>query len=115
MTTDKLLLLIVLAAGAAYFFVARSGSISSSDARQLVESGGLLVDVRTPGEFGAGHLPGAINLPVQDLDRRMNELGDKERSIVLYCRSGSRSAQAGRMLKGAGYTKVHDLGAMSSW
>ena len=56
------------------------------EARRLVESGARLVDVRTPGEFAAGHLPGAINIPVQDLERRLHELGPKQAPIVVYCR-----------------------------
>ena len=83
--------------------------------RRLVEAGARLVDVRTPQEFANGHIPGAVNMPVQDLERRMGELTGKDRPIVLYCRSGARSSSAARMLKSAGYTEVHDLGAMSRW
>lgn len=91
------------------------GEVSGSEARRLVADGARLVDVRTPGEFAAGHLPGAVNIPVQELDRRMAELDAKDRPIVLYCRSGNRSGHAARMLEGAGYSQVHDLGAMSRW
>jgi len=89
--------------------------VSSLEARRLVEAGARLVDVRTPQEFANGHIPGAVNMPVQDLERRMGELTGKDRPIVLYCRSGARSSNAARMLKSAGYTEVHDLGAMSRW
>lgn len=58
-------------------------------------------------------IPGAVNIPVQDLDRRIGELEPKDGPVVVYCRSGNRSGRATRVLKTAGYAKVHDLGAMS--
>lgn len=115
MRLDKILVVVALALVVGYLLVTRSASVSGSDARRLVEAGALLVDVRTPAEFGGGHIAGAINIPVQELEPRMSELRDKGRPIVLYCRSGSRSATAARVLSGAGYTDVHNLGAMSNW
>jgi rhodanese-related sulfurtransferase len=93
----------------------RGGDVSGADARRLVEAGARLVDVRTPEEFATGHIPGAINIPVQELERRMGELERKEQPVVLYCRSGNRSGRAARMLESNGYASVHDLGAMSRW
>lgn len=98
-----------------YFMFMKGGDISSSEARQLVQAGARLVDVRTPGEFAAGHIPGAINVPVQQLGARMNELQPKDAAVVVYCRSGARSGNAARMLKSAGFATVHDLGSMSRW
>lgn len=91
------------------------GDVSRAEARRLVEAGARLVDVRTPEEFAAGHLPGALNLPIQELERRMVELEPRERPIVVYCRSGSRSARAAHLLEKAGFGAIHDLGAMSRW
>jgi rhodanese-related sulfurtransferase len=105
---------IVLAVGSLLFMKA-GGNISGSDARRLVETGAHLVDVRTPEEFNTGHVPGAVNIPVQELERRMGELSSKEQPVVVYCHSGNRSGRAARMLKSAGYAAVHDLGAMSRW
>lgn len=82
--------------------------------RELVARGALLVDVRTPQEFAAGHVPGAINVPLQELGERLHELGDQSRPIVVYCRSGARSATAKAILSRAGYG-VYDAGAMSDW
>jgi rhodanese-related sulfurtransferase len=98
-----------------YFLFMRGGDLSSTEAKQLVQAGARLVDVRSPGEFASGHLPGAVNIPVQELDQRMSELEPKDAAIVLYCRSGNRSGSAARQLKAAGYGAVHDLGAMSRW
>lgn len=87
---------------------------SKHNARELVAKGALLLDVRSPEEFRERHLEGAVNIPVQELGTRMGELGAKERSIVVYCRSGARSAAATSMMKGAGY-EVLDIGAIGNW
>jgi phage shock protein E len=89
--------------------------VDGKQARQLVEEGARLVDVRTPTEYEAKHLPSAINLPVQQLAERIKELEPKDKAIVLYCRSGNRSGTAQSMLKKSGFTKVYDLGPMTAW
>ncbi len=108
---------IVIAAVAAFvLFVGAGGSrISGVGAHELVAQGARLVDVRTTTEFSAGHVDGALNIPVQDLSKRLSELGDVAKPIVVYCHSGTRSARAARILESAGFTSVHDLGAMSRW
>lgn len=83
-------------------------------ARSLVEDGALLLDVRTPAEFAAGHLPGAVNTPLAQLEGALPSL-DRSRPIVLYCRSGARSRTALRLLHRHSFTSVHDMGAMSRW
>jgi phage shock protein E len=116
--TEKMLstlLVVAVALVAAYFMFMKRGDVSSVEARKLVQASARLVDVRTPGEFAAGHLPGAINIPVQQLDARMSELQPKDAAVVVYCRSGNRSGNAARMLKSAGFVAVHDLGPMSRW
>ena len=87
----------------------------TQNARQAVEQGALLLDVRTPEEFADGHLDGAVNIPVQSLEERAAELPAKDRQLVVYCRSGARSARATSWLKAQGYQNVIDLGAMSNW
>jgi len=88
--------------------------ISGATARELVAAGAQLVDVRTPAEFGGGHIPGAKNIPVDQIAARHSEL-DPKKPVVVYCRSGGRSASAGSTLVGAGFTQVSDLGPMSAW
>lgn len=88
--------------------------ITPSDAKALVAKGAPLVDVRTPEEFAAGHIEGAINIPIDELDARKGEL-KKDADIVLYCRSGARSERGRALLAAAGYAKVYNLGAMSNW
>lgn len=88
--------------------------ISGAQARQLVQEGAVLLDVRTPQEFAAGHLPRALNIPVDELQARLGEL-KRAASVVLYCRSGNRSARGKAMLEAAGFSRVYNLGGMSNW
>jgi phage shock protein E len=113
--TLKLVLFVVVALAAVIWFFSSRGDVSGAEARKLVGNGALLLDVRTQEEFALRHIEGALNIPVQQLDRRIGELGTKDRPVVVYCRSGRRSAHAARMLQEAGYTSVHDLGGMNRW
>ena len=81
---------------------------------EAIAAGALLVDVRTEAEFAEGHLPGAANIPVGELASRLQEVGpDTARTIVLYCRSGSRSSRALAILRRAGYNRVMDGGGLA--
>jgi rhodanese-related sulfurtransferase len=72
----------------------------------------LIVDVRTPAEFAGGAFPGAINIQLDELPRRVSELGDKSRNITLYCASGARSAYGQRVLQQLGFTNVKNGGGL---
>lgn len=78
---------------------------------QKIEEGALLVDVRTPQEFQTQHLESAINFPLNSINVAFNDI-DKDREIVVYCRSGNRSGQAERYLKQMGFTHVHNGGGI---
>ncbi len=106
---------VVLALLAWFVLTPKKGDVDGAQARALVAAGATLVDVRTPAEFADAHVPGAINVPVEQLGGRLGDLGRTDRELVLYCRSGSRSSHAARQLRAAGFTKVHDLGPMSAW
>jgi phage shock protein E len=82
--------------------------------KEKIQQGAVVIDVRTPSEFSAGHYPGALNIPLQDLESRLGELGDKKRAIVVYCASGMRSAQAAKRLSAASFTDVINAGGLSS-
>ena len=73
-----------------------------------------VVDVRTPAEYAERHVPGALNIPLNTLESRLRELGPKDAPIVLYCRSGARSANAAAILERAGFTRVTDAGPLES-
>ena len=92
--------------------------ITPQDAKALLDSGAAitLVDVRQPEEYENGHIPGALLLPDTDLrEQAETALPDKNAAIVVYCRSGARSAMAARMLREMGYTDVRDLGGIIDW
>lgn len=72
----------------------------------------LIVDVRTRGEFLGGAYPGAVNIELDQLASRVNELGSSDRDITLYCASGARSAYATRMLQQMGFTNVKNGGGL---
>lgn len=81
------------------------------DAKQLIAKGAVVVDVRTPEEFAAGHLPNATNIPIQEFAARIGEVdklvgGNHGKDIVVYCGSGRRSSKAKSQLDAAGYTRV---------
>lgn len=87
----------------------------SEKARQLVAEGAVLLDVRTPEEFRQGHPEPALNIPVQELQRRLTEVGPPGTRVVVYCAAGGRSAMAVQMLRAGGYTDVFDLKSVSYW
>ena len=87
--------------------------ISGPAAREKVREGALLLDVRSPGEFAADHIEGAVNIPVDRLETRLEGVS-KDRPVVVYCRSGARSYAASRLLSRHGY-EVHDLGPRHAW
>lgn len=93
----------------------RLGQISAAKARELVQGGARLVDVRSAAEFSSGHIPGAVNVPVGELGAKLKQLGAKDKPVIVYCASGTRSAMARSVLKGMGFTQVFNLGAMSRW
>jgi NADPH-dependent 2,4-dienoyl-CoA reductase/sulfur reductase-like enzyme/rhodanese-related sulfurtransferase len=72
----------------------------------------LIVDVRTPEEFAGGAYPGAVNLPLDQLPGKIDQLGDRDREIVVYCASGARSAYAMRLLHKLGFTRVENGGGL---
>ncbi|MGF1503991.1 MAG: rhodanese-like domain-containing protein [Anaerolineae bacterium] len=74
----------------------------------------ILVDVRTPEEFASGHIPGAINIPVEEIANRLDEI-PADTNVVVYCRSGNRSATAASELAESGYASIYDLGGIISW
>lgn len=81
---------------------------------EMMESGALVVDVRTPAEFKSGHFKGAVNIPLDSIQAGKHQLKDKQKPLVLCCRSGMRSASATKILKNQGFTRVVNGGAWQS-
>lgn len=87
------------------------GAERGIDIPALVRDGALIIDVRTAGEFASGHIDGAINIPYDVIDKEIeNYAPERERSILVYCRSGNRSSHAKQTLVNMGYTKVSNGG-----
>lgn len=118
MRTMKLALALVsvaaLVAAFAYPLLVDRGGGAAPTGPLVADGAPQLLDVRTREEFAAGHIDGATNIPVQELEERLDELGAKDAALVVYCRTGRRSAIAKRLLEAAGWTKVHDAGAMTA-
>jgi len=102
-----------------YANVKNGGGISSMMAGRNIPSSAsnstsepIVVDVRTPEEFLSGAYPKAINIPLDELHARVNELGNKTRDITLYCASGARSAYGQRVLQQLGFTGVKNGGGI---
>ena len=80
------------------------------------ETGYIILDVRRPDEYAEGHIPGAINLPNEDIGTaEIPELPDKAQLILVYCRSGRRSKEASEKLVKLGYTNVVEFGGILDW
>lgn len=76
---------------------------------QAIKDGAYLVDVRTPGEFASGSVRGAVNIPLDKLQARLDQFKNKKQ-IVVFCRSGGRSSQARAILNSNGFTNVMNGG-----
>jgi len=82
-------------------------------AREAVKNGALIVDVRTPKEYREKHIPNAINIPIGNILKGQINL-PKDKEIVLYCRTGSRSGVVAKVLKEKGWS-VYDVANQSEW
>ncbi len=81
-----------------------------------IETGYIILDVRTPEEFTSGHIPNAINIPNEAIDDdKILALPDKNQLILVYCRSGNRSKQASEKLVKLGYTNIVEFGGINDW
>jgi len=92
--------------------------ITQAEAMEMMKKndGHIVVDVRRPDEYAAGHIPGAICIPNESIGTKMPpELPDVEQIILIYCRSGNRSKQAAQKLFDMGYKHIYEFGGINSW
>ncbi len=92
--------------------------ITQEEAAELMagEEAYILLDVRTQEEYDEGHIPGAINIPNEEIGTaELEELPDREQMILVYCRSGRRSKEAAGKLAALGYTQVLEFGGIITW
>lgn len=102
----------MLGAAAIITIAACAKNPDSGRVKKLLDSGAMVIDVRTPAEFASGHHPRAVNIPVDQIESRIRELGDKTKPVVLYCQSGNRSGRAKHTLEAAGFTAVTNAGSL---
>ncbi len=86
------------------------GSNDDVDFNQLISDGAIVVDVRTPGEFSGGHVKNSINIPVDKLSAKVDELKNKKKAIIVCCASGGRSSAAKKILQSSGVEQIFDAG-----
>ena len=92
--------------------------ITPAEAKALMDSeeGYIILDVRTPEEFAAGHIAGAILIPDYEIGEKAESiLTDKDQLILVYCRSGRRSKNAANELATLGYTNIKEFGGINDW
>jgi len=105
---------IVAVAALLWFLSSMGGKKKKAALASKLADGAYVIDVRTKGEYAGGHYPGAVNLPLDTLSSHTKKLGAADRSIVVYCASGGRSAQAATLLRSAGFTNVTDAGGLNN-
>ncbi len=85
-------------------------------AQRLQDTSVLLLDVRTPDEYTTGHLPGGRLFPLHELERRLGELeAYRHKTLIVYCRSGNRSARATTLLQRHGFRAYNMSGGILEW
>jgi phage shock protein E len=90
--------------------------ISPEEAQKLIgQEGVYLIDVRTVEEYSEGHIPGSMNIPLDKLESIQMIVPYADKTMIVYCRSGNRSAQAADLLESYGYLKIYDLGGIINW
>ena len=92
--------------------------ISQQEAKAMMDQGRVVVlDVREQKEFDAGHIPGALLLPVGSITQETAAalIPAQDSTVLVYCRSGNRSKTASAALAGLGYTQVYEFGGISTW
>ena len=112
------LCLALLLAGCTSLDSAGYTQVSSEKAAQLMADydDEIVLDVRTPEEYAEAHIPGAINVPNEEIgEEPIAELPDKDQIILVYCRSGNRSKEAAQELADQGYTNVVEFGGINDW
>ena len=92
--------------------------ITQDEAWDIMEhkTGFQIVDVRTPEEYGEGHIKGAVNIPLETINgREIPELPDRSQELLVYCRSGVRSKKASEKLAAQGYTGIEEFVGVLTW
>lgn len=92
-------------------------TISSSEAYEIMNTKEdiVIIDVRSESEYASGHIKNAINIPVDTINNINDIVSDKNKTILVYCKSGNRSKMASEELIKLGYTNVNNFGGINNW
>ena len=98
-----------------FFDLFRGVDINSrlQEAREVKDA--VIVDVRRPDEFSQGHIPGAVNIPLESIDAAAKKIRRKETPVYTYCLAGTRSSRAAAMLRAMGYSNVTNIGGINRY
>ena len=102
-----LVILVLDSSNVKYYF-------DTTDYKSMLSSGGIIIDVRSNGEFYSGHIENSLNIPLSDLTSKIDQFNDKDQPIITCCASGMRSAAAAKILSAKGYKNVVNGGGWSS-
>ena len=111
------LLTAAMAVAASIAFAADFKIIKAEGAKKMIDKGGVtIVDVRRPDEFAAGHIKNAVNVPNETIGtEKPKELTNVNATLLVYCRTGIRAADASAKLVSMGYKNVYDMGGIRDW
>ena len=96
------------------FFFLKKIFFDNTDYKAIINSGGIIIDVRSEAEFYSGHIENSLNIPLGDLSSKLDYLKDKDQAIITCCASGIRSSGAAKLLSAKGYTNVVNGGGWSN-
>lgn len=109
----------LIAAFALVVWLRGRNRMPQEEMERLVKEGAVLVDMRKKAEYSRGYIPGASNIPMETVEEMTKAFSKKyprkDRTYILYCQSGGRSALAMRELKKIGYTDLHNFGGITRW
>ena len=117
-TIFTLMLLLLLLAGCGQKQEISYKQISQETAKEMMaDEAVLILDVRRQDEFDAGHIPGAVLLPVESIDEASAAavIPGRDTVVLVYCRSGNRSKTASQALAELGYANIHEFGGINTW
>ena len=91
-------------------------NISQDKAREMMGEDVIILDVRETYEFSSGHIEKAVNLPLGNVQNGISKVtSDKDKTVLVYCQSGARSASATRALQSLGYKNAYNFGGIGTW
>ena len=96
-------------------FLKRGNRMEINEAIANMEKDSVLLDVREPGEYSSGHIPGSRNVPVSQILTLSSIVSDKDTKVYVYCLSGARSSRAQRILGKQGYTNIINIGGIRDY